>query len=94
MLTGLLRSRLTVIWAVLVAATLLSFESAIGFGDAAGRVVGSIVLIIAFVKVRLVGAEFMELRQAPRALQWLFDGWVVVVCGALIAIYWMGAGTA
>lgn len=90
----LIRTRLSVIWLLLVAATLLSFESALGLGHVPGHVAGSIVLVIAFVKVRLVGAEFMELREAPDALRWLFDAWTALICAVLITIYWMGGGTA
>jgi hypothetical protein len=50
----------------------------------------ALALAIAFVKVHVVGAEFMELRHAPRALALLFDGWLVVVGATLIGLYLSG----
>lgn len=70
--------RLGAVWAVLVVATLASWS--VGGGNAA-------VVAVAFVKARLVGLDFMELRTAPVALRVLFEGWVVVTGGVLIALY-------
>ncbi|CAM8672891.1 MULTISPECIES: cytochrome C oxidase subunit IV family protein [Sphingobium] len=75
--------RLTLIWALLVAATLLSFET-MGLGDA--RIGGALILLLAFAKVLLVGREFMELRHAPLMLLWLFQGWVAVTGAALACL--------
>lgn len=67
-----MNSRIMVVWALLVAATLLSFET-MAIGNA--RIGGGLILLIAFAKVLLVGREFMELRLAPPPLLWLFQGW-------------------
>lgn len=84
------RKLLTVVWAGLVQATVVSFllgdDHGFGTGDAA--VLG--VLAITFAKVWLVGLHFMELRHAPRGLRSLFEGYVVVVPVALAAIYLAG----
>ncbi len=45
-------------------------------------------LLIAFVKARLIGLEFMELRAAPRLLRLIFEAWTVVACTTLLALYW------
>lgn len=47
-------------------------------------------LVVALVKVRLVGLYFMELRSAPVALRGLFEGWIVVTGSVLIGLYLSG----
>lgn len=78
-------ARVAVVWFVLLAATLLSWESARSAGDY--RLASVVVLLIAFLKARLIGLEFMELRTAPRMLRSIFEAWTVVACAALLALY-------
>lgn len=80
------RRRVAAVWLVLVAATLFSWESARSSGDY--RLASSAVLLIAFVKARLIGLEFMELRAAPLALRLIFEGWAGTACAGLLALYW------
>jgi hypothetical protein len=80
------RRRVAAVWLVLVAATLLSWESARSSGDY--RLASSAVLLIAFLKARLIGLEFMELRAAPLQLRLIFEGWAVIACTGLLALYW------
>ena len=77
--------RITLVWLLLVGATLISFESTILGGESLAR---ALVLIIAFAKVLVVGREFMELRDAPLVLLWLFQAWVAIVCTALLVLLW------
>jgi len=86
-MASLLANRITLIWAVLVAASLLSWESMAIAGDDA-RLARAAILVIAFIKVRMVGLEFMELRHAPLALRIGFEVWGVLVCGALLVLFW------
>lgn len=87
MMRPLVWNRPTIIWLLLVAASLLSWESmSIAGGDA--RLARAAILIIAFLKVRLVGLEFMELRHAPVALRAAFEGWTILVCAALLFFFW------
>lgn len=79
-------SRATLVWLLLALATLVSVHFG-GQRPAAGRLGVVIVLVIAFVKVRVVGTEFMELRVAPRWLRLAFDAWAVAVCAALVGLY-------
>ena len=58
-------TRLTVVWLVLVAATLLSWYFGAGHGIGSSPTATALVLVIAFAKVRLIGLDFMELRAAP-----------------------------
>jgi Prokaryotic Cytochrome C oxidase subunit IV len=78
-------ARVAVTWLVLLAATLLSWESAHSSGDY--RLLSTVVLLIAFLKARLIGLEFMELRAAPRVLRCLFEAWTVIACAALLTLY-------
>lgn len=83
----LLVNRPTLIWAILVLATLLSFESMLLGGDGA-RIARATILVIAFGKVSLVGLEFMELRHAPAFLKLPFIAWLVIVCAVLQVLFW------
>jgi hypothetical protein len=86
----------TVTWAVLMVATVVSWtlgtrHDVFGGGP---RLATVGVLVIAFVKVFLVGRQFMELREAPRLLQLFFNGWCVVVCSVIVGLYLVGGATA
>jgi caa(3)-type oxidase subunit IV len=78
-------ARVVVVWLVLLTATLLSWESAHTSGEY--RLASAAVLLIAFLKARLIGLEFMELRSAPRVLRFIFEAWVIVACATLLALY-------
>ena len=87
----LIFNRLTAIWLLLVCATLLSVEVFAGLLPAGGaRAAAIAVMMVAFVKVRFVGLDFMELRHAPLVARIAFQAWIVAVCSAMIAIYLLG----
>ena len=83
----LLFTRISAVWLLLVLATLVSFESSTQF-IANIHFASTIVLIVAGIKVRMVGLEFMELRQAPISVRIGFEVWVVTVFAAIIVLYW------
>jgi hypothetical protein len=86
-MTDLFRHRTTAIWAALVACTCLP----LAFGAAHGaRVAVASALVIAFVKVRFVGLEFMELRNANKVLRRLFQAWALLVGTAVLVLYLAG----
>jgi len=92
MIRSLFRTRITVVWLALVIATCLSWETAGDFTWAHDlRILSSIVLVIAFIKVRYIMLEFMELRHAPLPMRLIAEAWPILVCTALIAFYWHGA---
>lgn len=75
------------VWLILIAAT--AATAVLGLEQAAGgaAAVGVALLTIAFVKMRLVGLHFMELRNAPVALRVLFEGYVLVTFTVLVVLY-------
>ena len=86
MLTRLLRHRISLVWLVLVLATLTSWL--LGVGNQLPTTYAAIgVIIIAFAKVHFVGRYFMELRDAPAPLRAVFDGWTLIVAVVLIGLY-------
>lgn len=85
-----LHSRITLVWAVLVTATFGSWWLGTGSDSGDETAAGLTVLALAFVKVRLVGLYFMELRDAPLPLRVMFEGWVLVVCGVVAGLYLSG----
>ena len=88
----LLLHRATAVWLLLVGATGLSWEFGHGFGFGSDyRLATLAVIVIAFIKLRVVYLEFMELRHAPAALRWCFEAWSVVVCASLLLLYWSGS---
>ena len=85
-LLTLLKNRISLIWLALIAATLISWW--IGTDDAASPQLGTaVVLIVVFVKIRLIGLYFMELRDAPLPLRLLFEGYCLIVCTTLLVMY-------
>jgi len=82
-------------WLLLMLATCLSWWmgqdqglSAVQTGDY--RIISSGLILIAFIKVRIVIRYFMEVRQAPLILKLICDAWVALVCGAILYLYWFG----
>ena len=49
--------------------------------------IGTAVLLVAFFKARMVLMIFMEVRDAPAALRWSCEAWVIVACAAVIITY-------
>jgi len=86
-MASLLRKRITLVWLGLVLATLLSWET-VGALAADPRALGAIALAIAFVKVRYITLEFMELRGAPLVMRLFVEGWCLLVCAVVILFYW------
>ncbi len=78
----------TVAWLVLVVATGLGWWlGQTDQGDTQGVALATAgVIVVAFLKVWIVGFQFMELRHAPRWLRHAFDAWIVAVGVALLVI--------
>jgi heme/copper-type cytochrome/quinol oxidase subunit 4 len=89
-LADLLRSRITLIWLVLIGATLASLLVGTDNIVTAAKAASVLVIAIAFVKVRFVGRYFMELRDAPTPLLAVFEGYCAVVCAILVVMFLVG----
>jgi len=76
----------TLVWLALLAATVLTAVVGLEQHDVA-TAAGLTLLAVAFVKVRLVGIHFMELRTAPTALRALFETYVAGVFAVLALLY-------
>jgi hypothetical protein len=78
--------RLVWVWALLLALTLGSLVLGIEQSPGLATVAAVIIVGVAMIKVRLIGAHFMDLRVAPRPLRWIFDGYVLAVFLVLSAL--------
>jgi hypothetical protein len=85
MTLSLFRARSTVVWIGLVAATIVSW--AVGSEHGTGSTVAVVVLGVALFKVRYVGLDFMELRQAPVLLRGVFECYCVALWCVLAGMY-------
>lgn len=79
--------RLVALWAVLLALTFTSLEAIAGTGLGSMREWGvGVVLVLAFVKVRIVVMHFMEVGHAPWPFRLALECWIVGVCATLLVI--------
>lgn len=81
---------ITYVWLLLVVMTSISWM--LGDSLASKNVVSGhwpvvALMLIAFFKVRLVIMHFMEVATALLPLRIAFEMWVLVVCGAILALY-------
>jgi hypothetical protein len=81
------RDRVAAVWAFLVLATIASLTLGEDRLIHTQDVVATVVIAIAFLKVRLVGIHFMELREAPVLLRAAFETYVAVAALVLIVLY-------
>jgi caa(3)-type oxidase subunit IV len=76
----------SLVWALLMSLTILSWwlgtERA---SDARGPAVA--ILVVAFLKARLVIRHFMDVRHAPRVLRLATDVWAFGVCALLVGLF-------
>lgn len=83
----LFRNRITLVWFLLVAATALSWEVGHGLAFDDLRYARAAVIVVAFIKVRYVILDFMEIRHAPLAVRAVAEIWAITVCAALVGLY-------
>ncbi len=88
---SLARRKITFVWLVLILATVLSWQFGHGFGFGDHYTYATVaIVIIAFIKIRWVFLDFMELRHAPLPLRLAFESWTLIVGVTIIAFYWSG----
>lgn len=81
-------SLVTRVWALLMTVTVASWVLGSHQPPGADDAVASVaVLVLAFVKVRLVGHHFMELRDAPAYVRRALDVYCMSALTALTVIY-------
>ncbi|MFJ9390486.1 cytochrome C oxidase subunit IV family protein [Nocardioides sp. NPDC101246] len=84
----MLRHQSTIVWALLMIATIASWHLGTDHAFAGGARVATVgVIVIAFIKVAMVTTSFMEVAHAPRLLQSLVHGWTFLVCALLALLY-------
>lgn len=77
-------------WAALMIATGLSWwfgQTAQGTADYSQAAMAG-VIITAFIKVWIIGYQFMELKSAPWWLRLVFNAWTILACLILLMISW------
>ncbi|UTI63845.1 cytochrome C oxidase subunit IV family protein [Paraconexibacter antarcticus] len=84
---ALLRHPVSVVWGILIAATLTSWWLGTDHGVSNEQTASILILVVAFIKVRFVGLYFMELRHAPLPLRMIFEGYCFVVCTTVILMF-------
>ncbi len=88
--TELIKHPATLVWALLMAATALSWwlgADGVAVKSASIPTLTVALMVIAFVKIRFVIHYFMEIRYAPLVLRLVCDAWVVGVCAAILGLY-------
>ena len=80
----------TYVWLILSAITVVTWWLAPGHSG--GHAVASVaitvtVVLLGFVKGRMIIQYFMEVRTAPRWLKVTTDAWLIVLWAAILAIY-------
>ncbi len=83
----LIVSRTSLVWALLVVATLVSWQLGHGVGFDSAKAAGAAILIVTFVKVRFVMLDFMELQESPRWMRVTAQGWIALICGVLLVLF-------
>lgn len=83
----LFKNRETLVCAILLALTLISWAMGSHHGGLSSNIniEASLIVAIAFIKVRLVIQHFMEVASAPFFLKLSCDAWVFLSAGLVIA---------
>lgn len=83
--------RLLLTWCLLALLTFASFESAWGVGWLRKpQVVVALVIGVAFLKVRIVVLEYMEVRHAPALLRIALEAWILATASGILAFWYLG----
>ncbi|MBD5802339.1 hypothetical protein AZOA_17670 [Azoarcus sp. Aa7] len=80
--------RATVIWVVLIAATIVTWS--MGENGSSGPAVVGLLFAIAFGKGAMIILDYMALRRAPLMWPLLALGWMTLVCALIGIAYWKG----
>lgn len=76
----------TVIWVILVMATILSFSLVESIN--ATRIAVSVAVVIAFFKARLIIIYFMELKRGILPHRIIYEAWAILALIVVLGGYW------
>lgn len=85
----LLQDRSTIIWVILMVATSISWYLGAEQNQAAHTLNASAsvsIILITFIKVRLVMTNFMEVRTAPLLLRAACDALIAILCSSMLVL--------
>lgn len=81
----------TLVWLFLISATLGSAWLA-EHHAVSGSLTGFFVILVAFIKGRLIMRYFMEMRAAPLSWRFAFDAWGVAATATILGLWAWPAG--
>lgn len=85
---GLLRRPGSVVWALLMVATIVTTWG-LAKDNFDPKWSTAAIFVIAAIKVRMVLMHFMELNHAPTPVRLVFEAWVAVVTIGVVGVYLM-----
>ena len=81
-------NRETLAWLLLMLVTIIVTYAldggTLGLSDTARN---ALILVIAFIKVRIVAYEFMEIRLAPAVMKVATHAWIIGTCMVLLLLF-------
>jgi heme/copper-type cytochrome/quinol oxidase subunit 4 len=81
---------ITIVWGLLFIGTTISWFIAPEEDYLSPLLPGIAIILIAFLKVRLILLYFMDLRVAPQPWRGLFEAWMISACALILTLYTMG----
>ena len=84
-------NRETVAWLLLMLVTIIVTYAldggTAGALDLPDATINALILVIAFIKVRIVAYEFMEIRLAPAVMKVATHAWIMGTCLVLLLLF-------
>jgi len=85
-MSTLMKDKLFLILLALFGLTLLSWLGSV-YLNIEPKILGCLIMVISFLKVRLIIVHYMELAKTFPILRWAFETWVLLVASVTIALY-------
>lgn len=86
MMLNLRKDKLFIVLLILLAITVLSWLLLYSVAMPT-KIIGALLLLLAFVKVQLIISQYMELYKAILPIRFAFWLWTVIVCAISIGVY-------
>ncbi len=77
-------ARYTLIWGLLILLTAITWSVSFYSGEIFNLKGQTVIILLAFVKIRLVLWNFMEVKSSPRLLRVFCDSWIILTCGVFL----------